>query len=312
MRKRNVRAPTVYFQKPAPLSPNGRAQLGADGRFYVKRNGRLRLSKGVPANQSIYYWWWCFLRASWKYQLACGHAVTLNARQRAEYDCWWGSVGQKLSSDFGDIFNTDFWNWWSNRERTSRGRGAELFGVMISESLPDRFVDYETIKMHQQEIIDDDVRVILIPRMLTKKTLRSKVGFLISNLEHEWLEPKCPRYSVRNLKVRSNTLQEAYQAWQGKLLGLSHIEIAAQIKYPKRLAAELAMDRRTTGFTYRALDAVEEKKLNRVLGTGATRTRMKNILNVQAARLIRMAEANIRGAEQGEFPVSLNEALNSD
>ncbi len=267
------------------------------------------LAKGVPQNQSIYYWWWCFLRQSWKYQLACGQNLTLNARQQREYRQWWETTGEQIYNDFGDIFKTDFRKWWVNTERTERGRGAELYGVLIRPDLPDHFSDWDTIEQCQDGIKTDDVRVVLIPRTLTKKTLRSKLSRLISSLEADWLETTRPRYSVRNIRVHSETLEEAHVAWQGKLAGLSNIEIAAQLKYPQSLVAELALDGRTTGFSDRLLEPLEQKKLDKLLGTGQKRTRMKNVLNVQAARLIRMAEANIKAAEQGAFPVSMNEAL---
>ena len=309
MQSGKVRAPTLIFQKPAPLAPKGRAQLRSDGRYYIKHNGRWRLTKGVPQNQSIYYWWWCFLRQSWKYQLACGQQVKLNARQEREYKQWWKSVGQQIHTDFGDIFSTDFHLWWTNRERTKRGRGAELFGVLIRPDLPDQFADWNTLESYQNQIEADHIRVVMIPRTLTKKTLRSKLSRLISSLETDWQQVQQPRYSVHNSKVRSETLHQAHEAWHGRLAGLSNIEIAAQLKYPKALVKELALDGRTSGFSDRLLEPVEQKKLNKLLGTGQKRTRMKNVLNVQAARLICMAEANISAAEQGSFPVSLNEAL---
>jgi hypothetical protein len=107
------------FPKPQPLSPN-RNYVEEDGVLYRVYKGRKTKLKGVRYYDSIYYWWFQYLRCSERYQSACEHG---------------GKGMRRIYDDFGAIFAFEdtprgFWQWW-NEDVIGEGcvRGEYLFGI---------------------------------------------------------------------------------------------------------------------------------------------------------------------------------------
>lgn len=103
---------------------------------------------------SVYFYWWEFLRRSEKYEKCCKK----------------GGKGPlaPLYNDFGNVFETDFKSWWSQDDR-----GARLFAESPDSSLPFGLVTEPTQST-------DDVLIIRVPLALPKRFLQTEFYSLLS------------------------------------------------------------------------------------------------------------------------------------
>ncbi len=115
--------------------------------------GRSKVAKSKePFKNSVYYFWWEFLRRNEDYKKCCLK----------------GGTG-KLSSlfqDFGDVFNTDFKTWWNTDNRgvslfaeellpefglvsdlENLDRNADILYLQVPLSLPKRYLSNEFQKI---------------------------------------------------------------------------------------------------------------------------------------------------------------------
>lgn len=313
----------IHFPKAHPLSPRStrRAYLKDDGRYYRTVKGKEVLAKGVETSDSIYYWWFEYLKRSWKYQKACGHNIELTAEQQAEYDQWWKMHGAQIHKDFGDIFAVDFWDWWTDKEGTNWERGARLFGIRAIEQLTE-FASIEDIMGIQDEVREGQYKLIALPTNLNKATLRKRISALLKELEVTPSEEQRARYHPKALKVDADSLRDYLMAFELKQEGKTNVEIGGTFLLGEKELQSLVTDGRKKGNSfdmdllhkslkgmsqaeYDAMVASGEDKLA-YLTDGKARTATKNYLNVKANRMIKSANANIAAAEQGFFPVSTN------
>ena len=95
----------LYFPKPQPLSPLSTAKwrMGDDLRYYQVVKGKKRVVKGVELSESIYYWWFEYLKLSDKFQKLCGQDVVVESCTDKEYSQWKKAFGNTLFKDFGNI-----------------------------------------------------------------------------------------------------------------------------------------------------------------------------------------------------------------
>ena len=111
--------------------------------------GRSKVAKSrEPFRNSVYYFWWEFLRRNDAYKKCCSK----------------GGIG-KLSSlyqDFGDVFNTDFKTWWNNDSR-----GVSLFA---EELLP----DFGLISDMEDFVNNSNILYIQVPLALPKRYLSNE------------------------------------------------------------------------------------------------------------------------------------------
>ena len=77
---------SLYFPKPQPLSPLPTArwkmeinEATGEFRYYQLQKGKKKPVKGVELSESIYYWWFEYLKLSDKYQRVCGLDVQLTS-----------------------------------------------------------------------------------------------------------------------------------------------------------------------------------------------------------------------------------------
>ena len=285
-----------YFPKPHPLSPNTKHAKSyvKNGRRYRMKNGREVLAEGVEMQDSLYYWWFEYLRLSKKYQKACGLDVEMSAEEEREYKDWWKSHGEQLHADFGDIFEVDFWDWWRATDgNTKQNRGARLFGIKATEVLDD-FATFEQVQEIVQEQDKSEYALLVIPTHLTRATITKRLNKLIEKLAKEdRLNPQAdkePRakYHPKSTKVDINSLKRCKEAYEGKLAGKTNVEIGAGNLLSAKELADLMLDRRVT--------QVDEKEIRQA-------SDKKNYYNMTAVRLVKKARANIAAVERGEFPV---------
>lgn len=317
----------IYFPKPAPLSPNTRARYNSDNEsWYIKQKGRERLVKGVPTADSLYYWWLQYLKRSEFYKAACGLSVNFSENRKIEYEAWYSEYGERLLSDFGNIFKssdtqdelTDFWRWWNEDTNTNWKRGIHLFGINPVQQMSD-FLSFDDVCEIETQIHKGDYKVIAIPTNLTKNSIRHKVAKLLKQLEVTPSDEIKALYHPASLKVDCVSLGNCLAAYDARESGKSNLQIGAEFAFGKTTVKELKRDARKNGKSYaaEAIQRIVEAKNIPVeeydvsvergdygyLDEGKERTAKKNYLNVKASRMIKKAKANIHAVEKGIFPL---------
>lgn len=309
----------LYFTKPAPLSPKSKAQLDEKG-YYLIEKGRKKRLKGVLTTESIYYWWFEYLKRSEKYKAACENG---------------GKGMEQLYSDFGDIFAYEglegFWAWWKER-------GQFLFGIKVGNQMKD-FVDLDDIKELEEGVARGEFKLVAIPTNFSKTKILVRFKEMLKKLEVQPDEEKRAKYEIKQAKVDVESLENcllAYDLWKQ---GLGALDIAIQVRsVSAKEAKDLVVDGRSRErvadiealielseqnyaeyqrrleiaherLRKRGLDPssnANEHILDREMGllkTNYVRTNRKKSLRTNAYKLIRKAEANIRAVERGEFGI---------
>lgn len=308
----------VHFPKPFPLSSATRFEYRIDkrqdgtsgrGAYWGRRNGRWVKSRGVVQRESLYFWWFEYLKRSWKYQNACSQSVILTSAMQREYEQWWTSGGKALFNAFGDIFATDFWNWWSKH-------GAYLFGIRSKDELH-TFNTVRDANALKEEIANGEFQLVAIPATLSKRAIQRKLGELLDEMKQQHVDKQAQaRYHPHNMSMSVEKLEESLLAYDMKRDGKSNVYIGAFFHGTK--ADELAMlmeDGRQRGknYDYRwiektanklSVEAYDEYISEIERSEGEQRTAKKRYLSLKSTRYLNRARANIVAAERGIFPVT--------
>ncbi len=110
------------------------------------RFGRSKKEKSLePYKNSVYYYWWEFLRRSDTYKKCC------KSQGRGFL--------KSLYADFGDVFEVDFKTWWQTNDR-----GAHLFAEQLS-------LEFKVIKQSESLIDSDELLYVQVPLNLPKRYL---------------------------------------------------------------------------------------------------------------------------------------------
>ena len=103
--------------------------------------------------KSVYYWWWEYLRRSTTYRKAL--KGELKSKQL-----------ERLVSDFGDIHNVDFKEWWATEQR-----GARLFSTLDQKQVSVRPLSVDERGIEHLEIS--------IPLNLPRRHIESRLKLLL-------------------------------------------------------------------------------------------------------------------------------------
>ena len=287
---------SLYFPKPQPLSPNTTAYMKDDLRYYRKQKGREVLVKGVEQTQSIYYWWFHYLLRSDKYKTACANN---------------GKGMKKLYNDFGNIFDYEFWNWWTER-------GQQLFGIKPIQQVAD-FTTVDEVLENKEQIENGNIKLVALPTNLTKATLQRRLSKILKELEVKPTAEQKADYFIEQSKVDVDSLRDCLIAYDLKQQGYKNVEIGGQFLVAQDELDELVRDGREKSKTFE-FDALSKFISKRNMSIeqydeliaegkgvffigGEERTATKNYLNVKANRMIAKAKKNIEAVEKGTFGV---------
>jgi hypothetical protein len=301
-------------------------------RYYQVQKGKKKPVKGVELSESIYYWWFEYLKLSDKYQRLCGLDVQLTSCDESEYELWLKQYGRELFDDFGDIYQYEngegFWRWWNER-------GQWIFGIKPIHSL-DEFSSVEDVLEHRELIESGAVKLVALPTSLSQATLQRRLAKLVSKLELSGTQEQRAPYHPHNVKVDVESLRTAFQAYKLRQEGKSNVYIGAYFSLCIEQQREFVRDGRQKGETFdfeayrnfvtkRELvisgdEQADKKKLELEAQAiedghivfymdGDRRTAKKNYLNVKASRMVAKADENIRGVEEKRFPVGTPKRL---
>ena len=267
------------FPKAQPLSPSPRIKRWEeDGVLYTTRNGRKTKLQGVLYYDSIYYWWYQYLRCSERYQRACQKEGK--------------GIGKKLKrvyDDFGDIFAyadtpQGFWQWWIHKEDGADAtRGERLFGIRakpITEEVD--WLSLDDIESIKSEIQRGSVKLLAVPTNIKKRTLSQKVQKLLTALEVKSVAAEEARYHPYNLKVDALSLEKALTVWKLKNhQRMKHKQIADELQNNPRFPIRQLKGRGEGDYAH----AYQYDSQNTLVG-----------------RFLKKAQKNIEAVERGEFP----------
>lgn len=297
-------------------------------RYYQIKKGKKETVKGVELSESIYYWWFEYLKLSDKFQRLCGLDISLTSCDEKDYEKWRKQHGDILFADFGNIFEyreaEGFWKWWNER-------GQWLFGIKPMHSL-DEFSSVDEVIEHRELIESGAVKLVALPTTLTASTLKRRLSKLIRSMELSDKDEGKAKYHPYSVKVDVSSLCDAYQAYKLRQEGKSNVFIGAYFSFCGDQQKEYVRDGRKKGITFDysayasyvrkrelGIQSEDEKRKleDEAIETGKVafymdgkkRTAKKNYLNVKASRLVAKAEENIRAVEQRRFPVGTPERL---
>jgi hypothetical protein len=195
-----VKKKALYNSKYFPFSPPVFAKLPEEimNRF------------GVWFNQSIYYYWFEYLRRSKKYEFACKK----------------NGVGmEKLYADFGDVFKDSFDEWFAT-DIGGVARGIYLFAYKMAQPT------FEVSNTEQFGRLDlNDYFVVAINKLANKKKTLQQVGRI---WDSKWVNKKVNLKTVLYLPNSNthniNSLKEYLRIHDAKLLGFKHWECVASAR----------------------------------------------------------------------------------
>ena len=165
---------------------------------------------GVWFNQSIYYYWFEYLRRSKKYEFACKNN---------------GAGMEKLYADFGDVFKDSFDEWFA----TDMGgvvRGIYLFAYKMAQPT------FEVSNAEKFGRLDlNDYFVVAINKLANKKKTLEQVGRIWdSKAVNKKVNLKTVLYLPNSNTHNINSLKEYLKIYDAKLLGLKHWESVASAR----------------------------------------------------------------------------------
>lgn len=217
---------------------------------------------------SIYYFWWEFLRRHDGYRETCES----------------GGIGKyaKLYADFGNVHGVSFKDWW-----TKDGRGARLFAEPL---LPNRVMALTSEELHAlpENWDRQSLLIVAVPLNLPKRHIEQRLTKLLSQhhkrkrgqrtfKESRALYPIAAQFSIESLRKCL------------ALYDLAH-------KEPRRKLWELAQ-RIGLG------DPLNKSELEAERGrANPTAVAKKNSLGVAANKMLKKANNIIDGVGRGVFP----------
>ena len=230
-------------------------------------SNRKRL-KGVPWDQSAYYFWWEFLR------LHQGYAETCKKGGGGKY--------KALYQDFGDIHATEFQQWWQLRNVDGITRGAVLFAEPHAPAKVEALSKEQVLELLDKGI-ENEVLLISIPLAYSRREISKRLGKVIR--EHHGRKPGQKRLSESKARYKLLSIPDTDSI--EKTLKVYKLR-RDNPKVPLWKIAQLALigDRSAYALAENDADA-------------------KASLTAAASRKLRHAEMIIDGVGRGVFPVPL-------
>ena len=184
-----------------------------DGTLASKRHRRLNVAfSGAEAWQnSVYYWWWEYLRRSEAYKRCC--------KQNGK-----GNLAA-LYNEFGDVFayeTADFWTCWTEKVNEYETRGEYLFAEQVARKM----------EVRDEAVFDDleDALIVKIPLEVRTTHLVRNFRRMLNDYEQRVKQARKKsraRYKVW-AKVSNNTLYKTLKVYDyvQQHKSATHVEVA--------------------------------------------------------------------------------------
>lgn len=239
---------------------------------------RIGTATGVRYEDSIYYYWWRFLRLHEGYRKTCDRGG--EGPYKALY-LDFGDIRGGEGKPFGDPLENEFKAWWSEG-----GRGAELFA---EPALPDtvQAVSPEDLLEFSSGWDQNSYLIVGIPLRLPKADIQRRVARLVRKHHHRQrgqrlLKESKARYPVTG-QFSTKALKSILQVYEMRQMqpDLPLWEIAQRVGFMKTKLTPDEMRFRGTG-------EASDKKLS---------------MSSATSRKLKQAKILIDGVGKGRFPV---------
>lgn len=262
-----------WFQKPYPLRNKRSKQELSEG----------RKSRGVFYEESVYYYWFEFLKLSKKYKAAC------------DAD---GKGMKRLYKNFGNVFEVDFMDWWETKNSKGHDRGALLFGDEIITKM-DRFISIDEAIDMREAFDSDSCKLLAVPLTATKKEISRLFTLLLRDLEvSTTARVSTANFRIQNLRTTAKLLNTSLEAFKYKTeYGYTNTVIGAILSKRDDTEEHRQKDQRI-------IDELLQRMGKRAKrGSGFEQVEKYGYYNLVATRALNRIEPNVLAAEEGFFPV---------
>ena len=238
----------------------------------------------LEAQNSIYRWWWEYLRISKDYWLLCQTSSGVNVRTQDEQL-------RRVYRRFGDIYSSSFDNWWLDR-------GYRIFSEQ--EKFPKVAVVPNRPSERQRQAPADDKIWVEIPLKLSKRTIQKQLGKLLDEYENSRLrrrlELTTAEFKINPVQFGTHQLQRVHE------VHALHHELIEKPKWlrqhqPDMVASEAKADLFRIGKLLRLSPSNESLSGEPEI----VRARL-NRMRVAVSRLLKRSELLIANVEVGIFP----------
>ena len=238
----------------------------------------------LEAQNSVYRWWWEYLRLSKDYWLVCqtskpGSIQTQDQKLRRVY------------RGFGDIFSSSFDDWWLDR-------GYRIFSEQ--EKFPKVAVVPSRPGERERQVPTDDKIWVEIPLKLSKRTIQKQLGKLLDEYESKRLrrrlELTSADFKVNAVQFGTHQLQKVHE------VHALHRELIDKPKWlrrhqPDMVEGEARADLFRIGKLLRLSLSNEE-----LTGEPKVVRARQNRMRVAVSRFLKNSKLLIANVEQGTFP----------
>ena len=211
---------------------------------------------------SVYYWWWRYLRASKSYERCC----KLGGKR---------GVGRKIYKDFGDVFASEFRTWWHENKR-----GESLFA---EQPAPLHLAELDDATQWDAGWTKDHVMVIAVPLFESRRRLQSKFAKLLQH-RHEG------QVGVPS-KDRSRAVRKIY----GKF-NLLALKTTLEVYELRQANAEMTLADICEALL---ISPIHKRSID---DTKKIAFDKRNAMTAAVGRYLAKAKALIYHAERGDFP----------
>lgn len=223
---------------------------------------------------SHYRWWFEFLRCSKDYWWLC--------KQRGKS---MDSDFNDLYSAFGNVFETDFANWFIKR-------GYSIFQEQVE---PPKI---EIVKDVEELFFNESIRagklLLLVPLDISEKSLRTQFLKIIKDVEDRKVRKGKADFSLLKVKgVRLKVLESAHAVW---------CERFNQSQIQNGLAGKKQDDKSLDLYSIGEKCNISPQHVRRSGEPDKARILKERVMRVAVIRMQKRAEALIANAELGRFP----------
>ncbi len=271
---------------------NSKAPDGPD--HVLKGLPRLRFRNtedSLPlVRESVYRWWWEFLRLSEDYWLVCQTSTRTAVGTR-------DSELARVYRRFGNIYECSFEDWWLDR-------GGRVFQER------EKFPQVQEVPRHQAERQRSAPAVdriwVDIPLKLSRRTIQRQLGKLLDAYEEQRLSNRLglstSDFKINPVQYRLHTLQQVHEVY------CLHRELIAKPRALKHLNKGADFEQRADLFRIGKLLRVSPSNES-LRGDPQEITKRQNRMRASVSRLLRRSELLISNVEQGQFPSFVPVAL---
>jgi hypothetical protein len=250
---------------------------------FTKRESGIQLAQ---AEESVYRWWYEFLRLSHDYWFLCRQSEGRSPQTKDERFA-------QVYRDFGDVFQVPFRLWW-------KIRGNRIFKETAA---PPKVRALKPNHLELDTRNDRYGRILLeVPLSLTRKRIMRQVGKILD--EHEAARPRMrieattARYPINPVRYQLHTLQTTHEVFNL----YRELVVFPQFTNSRRIAlgyepVDFEVDQYQIGKILHL-----NRNAEKLIGDEREIARRKNTMRATVGRHLSRAKLLIANVEIGEFP----------